>query len=350
MILTRPYEGLWFCAAPVVAICGGFLHWKKTAGAGKNIMTSALVALTPVAAALAFLLIYNHAVTGDALKFPHLLYQEQQMPDVGVFVWDHPSPAPLSRNPEISYQLRRFNPEVIFTPKINFGELFRAHISLLTTRISGFFFQGILGLGATWAILSGQLWRQIPGRLALGCFVSFLGMLLTLRFFGFPHYAAAWTAPLAALIILGFRHLALLPWRGQSCAALMIALTALGWALGTLAIQTARGNPPQLWAVTRWEVTTRLEAQAARDHQGQVVFVLMAQGQPAFAEWVYNSADINAQTVIFSRSLGPENDIQVAQYFPERKLWLAWLKPDGELDRLAPYDPVKKSAPPATKG
>jgi hypothetical protein len=296
------------------------------------------------------LLIYNHAVTGAALTFPHRLYQTQQMPDVGVFIWDHPDAEPATRNPELSYQLRRFNPAVMFAPVVNLADLISAHFKLMVPQIGGFFFQGFFGLGMTWALLGGQAWRRPAGRLALGCFASFFLMLLTLRFFGFPHYAAAWTAPLAALIILGFRGLCVIHWPGRRCTSTIVTLMLLAWSGVTLIRHTTGGYLPRLWAVSRYEVTLQLEDQTAKDQRGNVVFVMMHEGQPAFAEWVYNGADIDAQPVIFARSLGAARDVAVAKYYPTRRLWQAWLTIDGELDHLTPYDPAAKSTPPATKG
>ena len=350
MALTRPYEGLWFCVGPALVMAGRLVKWKMEDGRWKNKVVAVGAALAPVAAALTFLLIYNHAVTGDALMFPHRLYQTQQMPEVGVFVWDHPGAEPAGRNPELSYQLHRFNPAVMFAPTVNLIDLIRAHIKLIVPQIRGFFLQGFFGVGAVWALLGGQAWRRLAGRLALGCLASFLFMLLTLRFFGFSHYAAAWVAPLAALIILGFRGLCILRWPGRRCTPTVVTLLLVGWAAMTLVQHTAGGYVPRLWAVSRFEVTLQLEDQTAKDQRGNVVFVMMHEGQPAFAEWVYNGADIDAQPVIFARSLGPARDVAVAKYYPTRHLWQAWLTMDGQLDHLTPYDPVAKSAPPATKG
>jgi hypothetical protein len=235
---------------------------------------------------------------------------------------------------------------VIFASHISLADLIRAHAKMVVPRLGGFFLANLFILGLAWALVSGQTWRESAGRLAFSCLASLFLMLLTLRFFGFPHYAAAWTAPLAALIILGFRGLAAV----HRQASVIIAVALVGWSAVTLGLQTSCGDPPQLWAVSRLEVTNQLEDQAAQEHRGQVVFVMMAEGQPAFAEWVYNGADIDAQTVIFARSLGSARDIAVAKYYPARHLWQAWLKPDGELDRLTPYDPAAKLISPATKG
>jgi hypothetical protein len=351
MALTRPYEGLWFCALPAGAMAWSFFRWKMADGMLRKKFGVAAAALVPVCAALAFLLVYNRAVTGNALEFPHRLYQQQVEPDVGVFVWDHPQPAPKDRNAEISYQIRRFNPPAMFDASVNFAELLKSDLTIALPRLGEFFFPGLLGLGAAWALLGGQAWRRRAGRLALVSVASFFAMLGTLRFFGFAHYAAAWAAPLAVLIMLGFRGWCALRWKGRRFPPALVALVLLGWAGVVLALQTARGSPPAAWALDRATTINSLEDQSAADHRGHVVFVMMAEGQPAFAEWVYNGPDIDAQPVIFARSLGPARDVEVEHYYPGRHLWQARLKPDGELDRLTPYDPAaQQAAAPATKG
>ncbi len=347
MALTRPYEGLWFCAVPAGAAAWRLLEWKmENEKWGKKFLVATAAAL-PVIAGLAFLFIYNQAVTGHALEFPHRVYQQQMEPDVGVFVWDHPTPPSANRNPELSYQIRRFNPQVMLDPAVNLAAVFKSHLTTALPRLAGFFLPGLFGIGAIGALLSFATWRNPVGRLALASLGSFFIMLGTLRFFGFPHYAAAWTAPLGALIVLGFRELCAIQWRGQRCLLIFFAIALPTWAVVVMAKQTLRGSPPALWALDRQDLIDSLEQKRAPDHSGDVVFVMMAEGQPAFAEWVYNGPDIDQQPVIFARSLGPARDAEVARYYPGRRLWQAWLKPSGELDHLSPYRPA---TPPATKG
>jgi hypothetical protein len=301
-------------------------------------------AAVPVVAALAFLLIYNQAVTGDALKFPHRLYQETVAPDVSVFVWEQPGHAPANRNPEIAYQMRRFNPPMMLAASVDFGMLLSEHARTVLQRLAGFFLPGLFGLGVFWAIFSGAAWRENGGRLALASFTMFFLMLGTLRFFGFPHYAAAWCAPLAVLIMIGFRNLCALHWRGWQLPPEVLALALFGWALTTLFQQTVRGDPPHPWVLDRLKVVEQLEQKSILEKRDHVVFVMMADGQPDFAEWVYNGPDIDHQTVIFARSLGPR-DVEVAKYYPTRHLWQAWLNNHGELAKFTAYDPLKAYAP-----
>jgi hypothetical protein len=357
MALTRPYEGLWFCLVPAGVMAWRLVNWEIESGGLKDKICIVIAGLLAVAAALAFLLIYNHAVTGNAFQFPHRLYQQQAEPDVSVFVWEHPGPAPQDRNPELTYQIRRFNPATMLAPSVSLAEAMKAHLELVPLRIGGFFLQGLLGIGAAWATLEAlfsigrrRKWRS-AGWLAWASMASFFIMLGTLRFFGFPHYAAAWAAPLAALILLGFRGLCAMRMGRWRLPPWVVAIAVVGWSVGTLVTETARGDPPKLWVLDRWQTLGDLEHQSETDHRGHVVFVMMAEGQPAFAEWVYNGPDIDQQTVVFARSLGAARDVEVQKYYPNRHLWQAWLKPSGELARLTPYDPGAKTlpAPAATK-
>lgn len=351
MALTRPYEGLWFCAVPAGVMAWKLYQSKNETGPWKSKKFILKAATFPIAVGLGFLFAYNNAVTGNAFTFPHRVYQQQAEPDVGVFVWDHPTPPPKERNAELTYQIRRFNPQVMLEPAVSAVDLLKSHLTFALPILGGFFLPGLFGLAAAWAIMSGQAWRRSSGKIALASVVTLLVMLGTLRFFGFPHYAAAWAAPLAVLILLGCRGLCALRWAGRPMAAGLLAMTLLGWVVITLATQTARGTPVRLWVLDRYDTISQLEEQSAKDHQGHVVFVMMAEGQPAFAEWVYNGPTVDAQTVIFARSLGSARDAEVARYYPTRHLWQAWLKPSGELDHLSPYDPVTPApAKPATKG
>ena len=78
-------------------------------------------------------------------------------------------------------------------------------------------------------------------------------------------------------------------------AAGLSGVAAFGWSVTVLATETTRGDPPKLWVVDRLELTEKLEQASDTDHRGHVVFVMLAEGQPAFAEWVYNSADIDSK-------------------------------------------------------
>jgi hypothetical protein len=53
------------------------------------------------------------------------------------------------------------------------------------------------------------------------------------------------------------------------------------------------------------------------------------------AEWVYNSADIDRQAVVFARDLGATENEQLRSYYSDRHVWL--LEPDARPPKLSEY-------------
>ena len=68
--------------------------------------------------------------------------------------------------------------------------------------------------------------------------------------------------------------------------------------------------------------------------EGNVVFVRYAPARNIFEEWVYNSADIDGQRVIWALDKGPEQNTAVLRYYAGRKFWL--LLPD--IRESGPYE------------
>jgi S-adenosylmethionine:diacylglycerol 3-amino-3-carboxypropyl transferase len=54
-------------------------------------------------------------------------------------------------------------------------------------------------------------------------------------------------------------------------------------------------------------------------------------------EWVYNSADIDAQRVIFAHDLGAVKDRELLAYYPDRDSWLLTFDPVSGQYKLSPY-------------
>ena len=54
-------------------------------------------------------------------------------------------------------------------------------------------------------------------------------------------------------------------------------------------------------------------------------------------EWVYNSADIDHQRVIFAHDFGPEQDRALLNYYPDRSVWLLTFDPSSGQEHIEPY-------------
>jgi hypothetical protein len=55
-------------------------------------------------------------------------------------------------------------------------------------------------------------------------------------------------------------------------------------------------------------------------------------------EWVYNAADIDGSRIIWAQDMGPERNLELLRYYPNRRAWMAY--PDRRPYRLAPYPPM----------
>ena len=67
----------------------------------------------------------------------------------------------------------------------------------------------------------------------------------------------------------------------------------------------------------------------------QLVIVRYRPDHNAFAEWVYNDAEIDNSKVVWARDMDPEQNEQLIQYFKDRSVWL--LEADEKPPRLLPY-------------
>src|SRR5262249_51212591 len=66
-----------------------------------------------------------------------------------------------------------------------------------------------------------------------------------------------------------------------------------------------------------------------------VVLVRYNPHAPARVDWVYNSANIDAQTIIWARDLGASENQKLLNYYHDRKIWV--LYPDETPARLERY-------------
>jgi hypothetical protein len=65
-----------------------------------------------------------------------------------------------------------------------------------------------------------------------------------------------------------------------------------------------------------------------------VILVHYTGSQSPHAQWVYNSANIDAQNVIWAHDLGSAENAALLEYYKNRKIWR--LEPDIDPTRLEP--------------
>ena len=114
-----------------------------------------------------------------------------------------------------------------------------------------------------------------------------------------------------------------------ACVA-MVAIQIAAGPLGDAETQPGwRWTPPV--GLDRTRILRELE-NAPGEH---LVFVRYAPTHRPGDEWVYNSADIDGQRVVWARELDPESNARLIAHYPGRRVWLA--EPEAAPARLTPY-------------
>jgi hypothetical protein len=90
---------------------------------------------------------------------------------------------------------------------------------------------------------------------------------------------------------------------------------------------------PLPWYLDRERVVRQLE----QDHQKHLLLVNYGIEHVYHQEWVYNSPDIDKQTVVFARAMGADNDCDIVHYYSDRKIWFLEVG-SGPWARLEPAD------------
>lgn len=157
------------------------------------------------------------------------------------------------------------------------------------------------------------------------------------------HYAAAITSVIIAVIVQGMRHLRTCTWEGKPTglflvrASVVICLLMVPFQARTLA-SSARANRWSAMGAERNELLSKLESLPGK----HLVLVRYKPGHDTLIEWVYNSADIDAQKVIWARDMTTRENLELIDYYHDRRVWL--LEADDDPPRLTPYPSAEGAA------
>lgn len=320
---TRPYEGLVF-SLPVM--------WMLVRARGRWRALAALaMVLTP---ALAMTGIYNHAVTGDALRMPYTEYGRQYA-RIPLFTFQSLQPAKSYRTAAMADLHEHWEPEQWAAARS--AQLIRMRLS--DWAHSGSTITGSGAMAMAVVLLTPWMWRDRRVRLPLICVAAAMaGSLVEIRYY--VHYAAPAAAALLIVAVQALRHLR--QWRPQGKPAGRF----LAWSMPVLAVSMALAAP--VVAAARHELPENararnyqrsgleaavLEADPAAKH---LIVVRYTGNQSPHEEWVYNSSDIDGQDVIWAHDLGATENAALLTYYKDRKVWL--LEPDVDPTKVLPYD------------
>jgi hypothetical protein len=311
---SRPYEGLIFSIPVVILFICSRPGWKPAAFAAAM--------LFPAALATGY---YNFRVTGSALEMPFTEYAKQYA-HIPLFNVQPLNPrrtwrTPVMRDVHENWERKQWE-------EARTWKLIPDRLTDWRTDAATFFHSSLFVLPML-AFLP-AMFRDRRIRLPLACLlVELAGSLIEVRCYA--HYLAP--AVPAAFVVLAqsLRHLRV--WRpdgrptGRFLSRALPAVT-LGIAIASQGAILIRQAPPED-GQPRNARRAQVEDTLADKPGQQVILVRYTGTQSPHEEWVYNSADIDAQDVVWAHDLGTEEDRQLLDYYKDRPIWL--LKPDINL-------------------
>lgn len=318
---ARPYEGLLLSIPILLALCASTRSMRVWAP------VAAVVAL-----GAAFILVYDHQVTGNAFRFPYSEHNRQYayapsftfLPLQPGKVYRHASISNLHHQWEYEHWKRSRSWELLVDrPKDWYVAI--------TTLVGGAPFALVLAVFLAWTVRD----RRI--RLPMICIgIAALGSLLQIVYYA--HYAAPVAAAIIIVLVQSFRHLRRCHvGRGHMGGFLVRAIPAAAFLL------LVGSQGATLWRQEPIEQTQPVNARRdkleaglrERSSRAKLIIVRYTGNQIPHEEWVYNRADIDRAEVVWAHDMGPQENRKLVEYFKDRSIWM--LEPDRDPERLEPY-------------
>lgn len=321
---SRPYEGAVLGVPAVAAWLVAIARRARSDGwqaAARLVAPTAAVLL----GVLAWMALYNHAVTGNALRLPYVEH-ERQYGVVPPMLWLDPRPAPEYRHEVLREFWAGFN--VRDHQRQQDWDAFLKAAWFKTKALWKFYYSELLSVGLL--LLPCALRRRFVGFALLNVAIMLL-VEIGQSHGQQAHYAAPATAWAVLLAIAGMRELA--HWRpGRAPLGSTFVLLILALVLARPVVKIAR-TEKVVYDWRRAEVAADLTADGSKN----LVIVKYGPEHVVFAELVWNEADIDKAGVVWARDMGPEQNRELLAWFKDRK---PWLLEEGFRDRamsLTPY-------------
>ena len=333
---SRPYEGFVLGLVIAVAMPAWLVGPRRPTFRVWLLHVGAPLALTLVFIA-AGIGVYNHRVTGDAFRMPHMV-DRATYGIAPIFLWQGPLPEPVFHH----LVMRKFHEQE-----------FRNYEASRTA--SGFCLHSLAALFILWAFYVGPAltlplamlpWlvrnptMRLPLTIVGAVFVAVLAVT-----WAFPHYFAPATAAVFLLLLEGMRHLHQRPWQGRlsgTAVVRIIPVVCLAMVILRLVAISAHADLEPPWP--RGNLSRMNILQQLGNLPGQhLVLVRYAANHNPNNEWVYNAADIDHAKVVWAREMGPGDDPELLKYFKDRNVWL--LCPDNHPARLEPLPSFESMNP-----
>jgi hypothetical protein len=321
---TRPFEGAFFVVVIAALVAWDVAKHRVALAGARSFAAVLLVCGALTIAGQAYL---DFRVTGSALTLPYMLHIREY--SVAPMLWvQHLRTPTLETNAQVHqqqasevklYEERRAGIQGTLDWAEETGDLLNSSFPV--------------GLGAV-GVLSLLFWVD-PAVRDLWVVLAVSAIPLALETWVHLHYMSTVAVTLIALL---FRVLWLsrkLRWNQRRTGIVLSGF--LLWTMFPVAILANGWNAweekhdPSPFEVARGRIGRQL---LARDGM-HVVFVRYSPAHDVEDEWVYNSADIDRQRLIWARDLGEERNMELIRYYAGRDFWI--LDADADPPRVSPY-------------
>jgi hypothetical protein len=341
MFLSRPFEGLALTLA--VGLILGASLWRRRERVNRiRLVVPCLVVSSGV---MAFQAYYDWRVTGSPFTFPYTVHERTYAP-VPTF-WFFPLRADVPRPSDpIIYSLH-WRWEMTIYNSLHEMPLWRrliatTHRAYLILALSFGVFLNVLWLVPVF-------WSDTRVR-NLALMTAPVIVATTLVVWGFAHYLAPAVPAIIALIFVIIQKLRSLETRPGTRTGTLIGGLALVIMAGFACEQRpnmrlAGFGFSHLDEQTIGTVSGAMSAARDRDnliarlqHTGEkhLIIVHYSSNPPSCPDWVHNSANIDAQSVIWARDRGDEENQRLISYYHSRHVWM--MRSSGASYTLGPYD------------
>lgn len=305
---TRPFEGaILSCLVGIPTLCLLLNRTNRISFLTRVIPCSVIVLLPAIYLQLQL----NEACTGHRLLMPYLEH-ERQYGRTPLFLVS----SPRTDTPDYRHeQIRLFNEQMFEWYQMQRNPSHWWTIARFKFGVAWTCFFGLLWL-IPLATLPELLKRKDSAFLLL-IWVATLTILTSVSWF-LHHYAApafpAWTM----VIVFGMRFLCLWKFRSHHLGKLIAIMLIAAYASQVIFERTMAGvQSGSSWTEQREAIRQQLLSQGNR----HLVLMTYAPGHNTGQEWVYNSADIDSQPIIWARSMSTEKNEALIAHYPKRTVW-----------------------------
>ena len=328
---TRPFEGGVFTLV-VLTVFAKELWRNRRASVF-------MAAVSLLALGGAWTCYYNQAVTGSPFRLPYLLYQRQYA--VTPLFWFLPlRPEPTYSHPRLASQSGTNGYEASVYKRVQMP--WPLIDSLRTLLLSGFSVMVLL------AFLVPVAWRD-PLFRKMAIVVGAVLLALTAETNHQRHYGAPVWAALALIIAVWVERAWNLRINKQpiGIALVLLGLTppAIVNILPLLPVKTLPLLQQLTMSPTAWDSWSNgraalLARLSALDRRQLVIVRYPSPDWNILEEWVYNSADIDHQRVVFAHDLGMEENRALLNYYSDRTPLLLTFDSKSGKEQIGPYLPA----------